>query len=168
MHQKKFNRRRILQVGAIGITSGITAGAPADTSSCAAVTREHFERYITLFNNNDPRFTEFYHEDVILELGATAIKTRQGIADFYKEVKTYIRESLEVTQFIADANGIAVELPSEFTCIRDWDDSFWGRPIKKGEVLRIISFVLYQVRDGKFAHIKSARYKVVNDWQIEE
>ena len=131
------------------------------------MTREQFERYIDLFNNNDPRFTEYYHDDVVLELGANTIKTSQGIADFYQQVKIHIRESIKITQFIADADGVAVELPTQFTCIRDWEDSFWGRPIKKGEVLRIISFVHYQLRDGKFAHIKSARYKIVNDWQNE-
>jgi len=136
-------------------------------NSCAAVTREQFDQYIDYFNNNDQRFTEFYHDDVELELGARTVKTRQGIADLYREVKTYVRESLQVTRFIADANGIAVELPTEFICIRDWDESFWGHSIKKGEVLRIVSFVHYEVRDGKFAVIKSTRYKVVNDWRME-
>ena len=133
----------------------------------AGMSRERFQEYITLFNNNDPRFIEFYHDDVTLELGATAIRTPQGIADFYSNVKQYIRESLQVTQYISDANGIAVELPTEFACIRDWPDSFWGRPIRKGEVLRIISFVLYRVEEGKFRHIKSARYRLINDWQQE-
>jgi len=139
----------------------------ATEPACGGMSRERFEEYITLFNNNDPGFIQFYHDDVVLELGATSIHTPQGIADFYKNVKTYIRESLQISQFIADANGIAVELPSEFGCFKDWDDSFWGRPIKQGEVLRIISFVLYRVEDGKFTHIKSARYKMINDWQQE-
>ena len=136
-------------------------------SARAGMSRERFEQYITLFNNNDPRFIEFYHDDVILELGTDTIRTPQGIADFYANVKTYIRESLQVTQYISDANGIAVELPSEFGCYRDWPDSFWGRPIRKGEVLRIISFVLYRVEEGKFRHIKSARYRLINDWRQE-
>jgi hypothetical protein len=131
-------------------------------------TLEQFQQYIDLFNHNDPGFAEFYHPDVVLELGNSKIESRQGIIEFYREVKTYIRESLQVTQFIADAEGIAVELPSAFTCIRDWQDSFWGRPLSKGEVMRIISFVHYRVKEGKFTHIKSARYKVVNDWQKED
>ena len=129
--------------------------------------RAQFEQYITLFNQNDPGFIRFYHDDVILELGDAVIRTPQGIADFYNNVKRYIRESLQIGQFIADAGGIAVEVPSEFGCYRDWPDSFWGRPIKKGEVLRIVSFVLYRLEDGKFKHIRSARYRVVNDWRQE-
>jgi len=131
------------------------------------MTRAEFEQYITLFNNNDPEFTRYYHDDVALELGTTIIRTPQGIADFYNNVKKYIRESIRINQYISDTNGIAVELPTEFICIRDWPDSFWGRPIRTGEVLRIISFVLYQLEDGKFKHIKSARYRLINDWRQE-
>lgn len=131
------------------------------------MSRENFERYITLFNNNDPAFIDFYHDDVTLELGTSIIRAPRGIADFYSDVKRYIKETLQVTQYIADADGIAVELPSEFGCFRDWPDSFWGRPIRKGEVLRIISFVLYRIEDGKFRHIKSARYRLINDWRQE-
>ena len=131
------------------------------------MTREQFEEYIGLFNQNAPGFIRFYHDDVVLELGDAVIRTPQGIADFYNNVKRHIRESLQIGQFIADADGIAVELPSEFGCFRDWPDSFWGRPIKQGEVLRIVSFVLYRVEDGRFKHIRSARYKLVNDWRQE-
>ena len=130
--------------------------------------RTDFQRYIDLFNRNDPGFADFYHEDVVLELGSREIHTRQGILDFYREVKTYIRESLELSWFVTGPDGIAVELPSEFVCIRDWPESFWGRPLRKGEAMRIISFVHYQVRDGRFSRIKSARYKVIHDWRMEE
>lgn len=164
----KTSRRKLLISGTIAVSAVMTntTGAATD-GSCGGITRQQFDQYITLFNNNDPEFIKFYHDDVVLELGATSIRTAQGIGDFYKNVKKYIKESLQISQFISDANGIAVELPSEFSCIKDWDDSFWGRPIKQGEVLRIISFVHYRVVNGKFAHIKSARYKMVNDWQQE-
>jgi hypothetical protein len=130
-------------------------------------TRYEFMEYITLFNNNDPGFTKFYHDDVVLELGNTQIRTPQGILDFYKEVKAHIHERVEVTHYISDATGIAAELPSEFKVYRDWPKGYFPRPLKAGEVLRIVSFVMYWVEDGKFRHIKSARQKLVNDWQME-
>ena len=133
----------------------------------SGMTLEQFREYITLFNNNDPGFIRYYHNDVTLELGATIIRTPAGIADFYSNVKSYIKESLQISQYISDANGIAVELPSEFGCFRDWPDSFWRRPIKRGEVLRIISFVFYHMEEGKFRWIRSARYRTVNDWRQE-
>jgi hypothetical protein len=33
--------------------------------------------------------------------------------------------------------------------------------MKKGDALRIVSFVHYTIRDGKFAHIKSARFRTI-------
>ena len=130
-------------------------------------TRDEFMEYITLFNNNDPGFTKFYHDDVVLELGTTQIRTPQGILDFYKDVKAHIHERVEVTHYISDATGIAAELPSEFKVYRDWPKGYFPRPLKAGEVLRIVSFVMYWVEDGKFRHIKSARQRLVNDWQME-
>jgi hypothetical protein len=72
-----------------------------------------------------------------------------------------------VTVFVADENTVAVEIPTRFECIADWDNSFWGVPLKKGQVMRIVSFGFYQVEDRKFKHIKSARYKQIHDWQFE-
>ena len=92
------------------------------------MTREQFNEYITLFNNNDPDFVSYYHDDVALELGTTVIRTPQGIADFYSNVKKYIKESLQVTQYIADTTGIAVELPSEFSCFRTGLTAFGDVP----------------------------------------
>jgi hypothetical protein len=167
------SRRRVLAAGAAGIVSGLTAAlalrpvAARAATPCGGLTREQFMEYITLFNDNDPRFIGYYHDDVVLELGATAIKTPQGIRDFYAEVKAHIKEKVEVSHFVADATGIAAELPTEFRVYKDWDNSFFQRPLQAGEVFRVISFVLYRVDDGKFRHIRSARYKLVNDWRLE-
>lgn len=130
-------------------------------------TRDEFMEYVTLFNDDDPRFTQFYHDDVVLELGFQQIRTPQGILDFYKEVKAHIHERIEVTHFISDPTGIAAELPSEFKVYRDWENGYFRRPLKKGEVLRVVSFVMYWVDGGKFRRIKSARQRLVNDWQME-
>lgn len=130
-------------------------------------TRDEFMEYVALFNANDPGFTRYYHDDVVLELGTQQIRTPAGIRDFYKEVKAHIHERVEVTHFVSDATGIAAELPSEFKVYRDWENGFFRRPLKKGEVLRIVSFALYWVDGGKFRRIKSARQKLVNDWQME-
>jgi hypothetical protein len=172
MGETKTSRREVLSMGAAGIASGVAASglgatpAKAD-AACGGLTREQFEEYLTLFNNNDPGFIKFYHPDVVLELGATQIKTPQGIRDFYKDVKAHIHEKVEVTHFVSDATGIAAELPTEFKVYKDWENGFFQRPLKAGEVMRTISFVLYWVENGKFKHIKSARYKQINDWQME-
>jgi hypothetical protein len=167
------SRRDFLVAGAAGLVGGVAAGASlAATPAVAAtagvgLTREQFVAYTTLFNNNDPAFIQYYHDDVVLELGAKEIRTPQGIRDFYADVKAHIREKVEVTHFVSDATGMAAEMPTEFRVYKDWDNNFFGRPLKAGEVLRVVSFVLYWVKDGKFSRIKSARYKLVNDWRME-
>jgi hypothetical protein len=181
------NRRQFLATSASGALAGLAlAGcakppkvAETGSATAGAVAPEiapnanggmplaRFQEYIGKFNANDPSFTEFYHDDVVLELGAREIRGPQGIRDFYKDVKAHIHEKVDVTHFVSDATGIAAELPTEFRVYKDWDNGFFGRPLKAGEVMRVISFVMYWVKDGKFELIKSARYKQVNDWQME-
>jgi hypothetical protein len=162
--ERQTSRRSVL----IGGASLAAAMAPqANAAGCGGLTRAQFLEYITLFNANDPRFIKYYHDDVVLELGTTAIRKPQGILDFYAEVKAHIREKVEVSHFVSDPTGIAAELPSEFKVYKDWPNGFFQRPLKAGEVLRIVSFVMYWIEDGKFRHIKSARQKLVNDWRME-
>ncbi|MES2606069.1 MAG: nuclear transport factor 2 family protein [Pseudomonadota bacterium] len=142
------------------------AAAPALSAASNRISREEYQVYVDKFNANDMTFIEFYHPEVVLELGATEIVGDTGIRDFYANVKKYIKETVTVNEFISDEGGIAVEIPTRFECIADWEDSFWGVPLKKGQVMRIISFGFYKVRDRKFSRVKAARYKVVHDWQM--
>lgn len=160
-------RRAVLRRAAASLLVAGAASPVIGAEPCGAYPRDRYERYLALFNANDPGYADFYHEDVVLELGTSTIRGRQGILDFYTNVKRHIRESLQLTDYIADANGIAAEVPTEFVCYNDWPDSFWGRPLRRGEIMRIISFAFYRVVDGRFAHIKSARYRLLNDWQQE-
>lgn len=165
------SRRSLLAVGFASLLSGVAgtlAPAPVQAANaCGGLTREQFMEYLALFNANDPRFINYYHDDVVLELSGTEIKTPKGIRDFYAEVKAHIHEKVEVARFVSDATGIAAELPSEFKVYKDWENGFFKRPLKAGEVLRIVSFVLYDVDGGKFRRIRSSRYKLLNDWRLE-
>ena len=67
------------------------------------LTRERFEEYLRRFNNNDPSFIEFYHDDVILELRDTHIHGAKGIREFYRPVKEHLAETVSLTHFVADA-----------------------------------------------------------------
>ena len=163
------DRRHFLAAAATGAAAA-TASLVATPAAAAgeAMSRERYQQYVDLFNANDPRFIEFYNPDVVLELGNATLRGPEAIRDFYREVKAHIREKVEFTKFISDPTGIAVELPSEFKVYRDWPEpNYFRRPLKAGEVFRIISFGMYWVDNGKFRQIKSARYKLVNDWRME-
>jgi hypothetical protein len=180
MSRSGFNRRQILSAGAVGTTVGLgallAAGCsrrqstpqPATSSAATGMSRESYLQYVQWFNDNDPRFIEFYHPDVVLELGNTTLQGADAIRGFYTEVKRHIHETVEVTHFIADANGIAAELPTEFRVYEDWPEpNYFRRALKAGDVFRVVSFGLYWIEDGLFRQIKAARYKLINDWQME-
>jgi len=174
------NRRRLLAGGAMGAAAGVgallVAGCKpreaepqaATPASPTGMSRERYEQYVDWFNQNDPRFLEFYHPDVVLELGNTTLEGANAIRDFYAEVKTYIKETVTVTHFVSDATGVAAEIPTEFKVFKDWPEpNYFRRPLKAGEVFRVVSFGLYWMDDGQFRRIKAARYKLVNDWTME-
>lgn len=163
---RALSRRSALVAGAsLGLCgSGLRA---QETDACGGMTRAHYSRYLELFNANDFAFLDYYHPDVVLELGEREIVGVDGIRELYTGVKQHIRETVELTQYIADANGIAVEIPTTFECFSDWEDSFWGRPLRSGEVLRLVSFGIYQLEDGLFRRIQTARSRLINDWQME-
>ena len=121
--------------------------------------KRQFRDYIDCFNRNDfDGFSKCYADDVVLELPSKVLRGRQAIVDFYQVVKARVRETLEINQVIADSEGLAAEIYTEFYGLEDWPDFIVG-PLRKGESIRIISFVHYKIRDGKFAHIQSARLR---------
>jgi hypothetical protein len=164
------SRRRFISAGSTAALAGLAAvpgSALAAQPACGGMSRERYMDYVRKFNANDPSFIEFYHDDVILELRDQELHGAKAIRDFYAEVKAHIHETVEVSHYIADATGIAAELPSEFKVYKDWDSPYFKRYLKAGEVFRTVSFGLYWVKDGRFTHIKAARYKLVNDWKME-
>ena len=158
-----MDKRTFLKTGA-----GFAVAAAASSARAAepGMTRTEYQSYLDMFNANNPRFIEFYHPEVVLELGASEIRGDTGIREFYANVKKYIKEQVDCTVFVSDEHTVAVEIPTRFECIADWEDSFWGKPLKKGEVMEIVTFGFYEVEDRKFKHIKTARYKMIHDWQM--
>ena len=158
-----------LAVAAGAATTPALAAQPAAAAGgCGGITRERYMQYVEWFNANDPRFIDYYHPDVELELGGQTIKGAEGILNFYKEVKAHIKEKVEISHFVSDATGIAGVMPTEFKVYKDWPKpNFFNRDLKAGEVMRTVTFGMYWVQDGKFRTIKTARYRQINDWKME-
>jgi hypothetical protein len=124
--------------------------------------KQMFRDYIECFNRDDfPGFSRYYTDDVVLELPQKELRGPQAIVDFYRVVKARIRETLQINEIVADDEGLAAEVDTEFFALEDWPD-FIVRPVKKGDSIRIVSFVHYKIRDGRFAHIKSARFRTLS------
>jgi sulfur carrier protein ThiS len=123
--------------------------------------KEQFRDYIDCFNRNDfTGFTRYYADDVLLELPKKELRGRQAIVDFYRVVKARVRETLQINEVIADSEGLAAEVDTEFFALEDWPDFIVG-PLKKGDSIRIVSFVHYKIREGRVVHIKSARFRTL-------
>jgi hypothetical protein len=120
--------------------------------------KQLFADYIDSFNRDDfAGFSKYYAEDVVLELGRRrTLQGRQAIVDFYREVKARIRETLVIRTVVADDEGLAAEVATEFHALEDWPDFIAG-PIAKGESIHIVSWVFYRIVNGRFQHIRSTR-----------
>jgi len=163
-----LDRRDFLACGATTALIGLAAQSVAAAAPPGGMPRERYMQYVNWFNANDPRFLDFYHPNVVLELGNATLEGSKAIKNFYADVKAHIHEKVEVSHYIADATGIAVELPTEFKVYKDWaEPNYFKRPLKAGEVFRVVSFGLYWVDNGLFRRIKTARYKLITDWKME-
>lgn len=118
--------------------------------------------YIDCFNRSDfEGFGTYYCDDVVFELGEKKrIVGRENILDFYREVKSRIRETLTILSVAAGGEAMAVHVATEFYALADWPDFIAG-PLMKGEALNIESLGYYYLRDGKFARIIGARLKTL-------
>jgi hypothetical protein len=120
--------------------------------------KQLFGEYIASFNRDDfAGFSKFYADDVVLQLGTRkTLHGRQAIIDFYREVKSRIRETLVIRAVVADESGLAAEIATEFHALEDWPDFIAGA-IAKGESIHIVSWVFYTIVNGRFQTIRSTR-----------
>lgn len=119
--------------------------------------RQAFMDYTRAFSNAEfDKFSQYYTEDVRCQIGAITLHGRQGIVDFYREMFKTVRENLTLHNLIADENGLAADITSQFTAIED-APNFVIAPLEKGEFIRGRVFVYYTLRDGRIAEIRVAR-----------
>jgi hypothetical protein len=122
-----------------------------------SMTVERFSAYIDAFNRGDQAtYGDYYDDDVVLVIaGKTRLRGRQAIFDFYDSVRSGTRRMIQINRFVAAPRRFAVELESEFVALQDLPD-FTAGPLRKGGRIFINTVVLYDVRAGKFARIRSA------------
>jgi len=121
-----------------------------------------FAAYIDAFNHDDySGFGDYYHRDVVLVIaGKTELRGREAIFDFYRKVKAQTRRTIHIEKLITAANRLAAELQSEFLALEDLPE-FTAGPMRKGARIFIHTFVIYELRNGKFWRIRSAELQKV-------
>jgi ketosteroid isomerase-like protein len=155
------------------VRSGRHSGNPAPTSpplpvvtldaSQPAFRAEEFAAYMDAFNNDDyAAFGDHYTEDVKLVIaGDRALSGRQAIFDFYKTVKSQTRRTIQINRLVTTPGLFAAELQSEFLALEDLPN-FVAGPMKKGGRIFINTFVIYELKGGRFWRIRSAEYRKEN------
>ncbi|MDB6010965.1 MAG: hypothetical protein JWL65_3215 [Gammaproteobacteria bacterium] len=135
---------------------------PDGPSLQSAMSAEQFSAYIDAFNRDDvATYGDYYDDNVVLVLaGKTELHGRKAIFDFYEAVRSQTRRTLQINKFVATPNHLAVELESEFLALQDLPE-FTAGPMSKGGRIFINTFVLYDLRDGKFARIRSAPFRKI-------
>ena len=135
---------------------------PEDPTPRSAMSAEQFSTYIDAFNRDDvATYGDYYDDNVVLVLaGKTELRGRKAIFDFYEAVKSQTRRTLQINEFVATPSHLAVELESEFLALQDLPE-FTAGPMSKGGRIFINTFVLYDLRDGKFARIRSAPFRKI-------
>jgi ketosteroid isomerase-like protein len=122
-----------------------------------AMTLEEFSAYMDAFNRGEyDKFSSYYDPEVVLTIaGRTELRGPQAICDFYAQVKSQTRRTIQIRNFVSSPGRIAVELESEFLALQDLPD-FTAGPMKKGDRLAVHTLVLYELQDGRFRRIRSA------------
>jgi len=126
-------------------------------------TEQDFIQYIDLFNRNDfAGFAEYYDDNIIFEGRGRHFKSRTEVVEFYRKLKSRIRETVAIKEVLIGKDEIAVEIETELYALEDWHNMPTG-PMRKGETIRSRNFVWYEMQNGKFKHVRSARYRRIGN-----
>ncbi|MDH5781576.1 MAG: nuclear transport factor 2 family protein, partial [Dehalococcoidia bacterium] len=123
-----------------------------------AMNRDQFLEYIDHFNNKRyDAVTSYFAPDVTVEYFtdwaspqtlARTLHGRQEFIDSYRTLHEHVREVLELGDFMVSENLLFAELYTEFHCFKDYP-TFIGQPLRKGDVVIMTNWVLYNLEGGK-------------------
>jgi hypothetical protein len=115
-----------------------------------------FRTYLSEFNAaNYDALVQYYAGDVAVSFNnGPVLRGRDAVIAFYRPIHAAVKETLEIKFLVMDSQHVAVEFATEFSAFEDLDKFIRG-PLKAGDVLRITSFVHYDIGpDGRFTAIR--------------
>ena len=131
--------------------------------------RDQFLQYVDHFNHKRyDAVTSYFAPDVTVEyftnLGNPEAPARilhgpKEFIDSYRTLHEHVREVLELRDFLASGNLLAAELYTEFHCFKD-HPTFSARPLKKGDVVIMTNWVIYNLEAGKMKRIRIAHFRI--------
>jgi hypothetical protein len=119
-----------------------------------------FRTYLREFNAaNYDALARYYADDVLFSFGhGPTLCGRDAVIAFYRPFHEHVKETVDVRFLVMDHRHVAVELAAEFRALKDYDN-FTRGPLKAGDVVRITSFVHYDIDGhGRFSAIRIGSY----------
>ena len=118
--------------------------------------RKTFDDYINRFNARDMSAFEAYIDpNAKIINGTLVINGMQGMKDHYALIWRSFSEELHVERFVSDADTLAIQMWTHFTCNKDDDNSPFGK-VKTGEAFDYHGVNMYRIVNRKFTDIKVA------------
>ena len=123
--------------------------------------KETFLQYIESFNKGDHRgvFTNYYTEDAVFQTPDVVCEGRESIINFIIKGHEGVNEVLSVKNILIEDNRVAAELEAEMQVTSDRLDHHI-RSSKKGDSYKIYQCAFYDLKDGKFCHVRVYRRKI--------
>ena len=121
--------------------------------------RDWFEGYIAAFNRGDfDGFGAFYAADVAFFGQAAELRGRAAVLRFYRMVRARVDERLELLDLVASPEGdrLLAEIRTTLVARVDWPD-MPTCAMRAGERRESVNFIRYDIADGRFTRIRSAR-----------
>lgn len=156
------NRRELLAAGgallALGATR-VSAQPPLEPG-----TRAWFDRYLAAFNAKDyPGFSAYYAPDVRFFGQAATLEGPAAIVDFYRMVHARLDERVDLITFVSGGpTRIMAEIRTTLVAREDWPDFPTG-PLTRGQRRASLNFALYEIEEGLFKRVRSARFARLPD-----
>ncbi|HTU10670.1 MAG TPA: nuclear transport factor 2 family protein [Allosphingosinicella sp.] len=152
-------RRDILAAGGalLALGPGLVSAQP--TPALEPGTRPWFERYLAAFNGKDyAGFSAYYAPDVRFFGQAATLEGPRAIVDFYRGVHARLDERVDLVTFVSGGpTRIMAEIRTTLVAREDWPDFPTG-PFTRGDRRQSLNFALYEIADGRFQRIRSARF----------
>jgi hypothetical protein len=122
--------------------------------------RGWFDAYLAAFNRADfAAFGACYADDVVFHGQAAQLVGRDAVLDFYRTVRGYLDERVELLAFVGASDGsrIAAELRTTLVAHQDWPDMPTGA-MRAGDQRQSVNFAMYDIAGGLFTRVRTARF----------
>jgi ketosteroid isomerase-like protein len=147
--------RAFAQAGAAPVSFDVdTSPGPAESGRAL----QTFTRYIDAFNRSDfDGFSHLYAPDIVFRGRGGTFASRDEVIAFYRDVKSRVRETLTLRGLVVGRRQWIADIVTELVALEDWPDFPTGA-MRRGETRRSENFIWYELQDGLFQRVRSARH----------